>query len=81
MPEYRYSVVIPTYNPPRDLPKRVARLIRRCGNETEWIVVDDGSDTTDPAFWDALEPDGFHDLVDTERTVRFRGGTEMVGIE
>ena len=33
------------------------------------------------AFWDILKPDGFQDFSDPERTVRFRCGTEMVGIE
>jgi hypothetical protein len=33
------------------------------------------------AFWDILNPDGFGDFSDPERTVRFCCGTEMVGVE
>lgn len=33
------------------------------------------------AFWDVLKPDGFQDWVDAERTLRYRCGVEMVGIE
>jgi len=33
------------------------------------------------AFWDALEPDGFTDLVEHQQTARYRCTTEMVGIE
>lgn len=33
------------------------------------------------AFWDALQPDGFQDWVDSDKTLRFRCSTEMVGIE
>ncbi|MCB1741857.1 MAG: EthD domain-containing protein [Gammaproteobacteria bacterium] len=33
------------------------------------------------AFWAALEPDGFQEWVDAERTLRYRCGTEMIGIE
>ncbi len=33
------------------------------------------------AFWDALEPDGFYQWVDSDKTLRFYSGTEMVGIE
>jgi hypothetical protein len=33
------------------------------------------------AFWERLKPDGFEQWVDQDRTVRFRCGTEMVGIE
>lgn len=32
------------------------------------------------AFWAALKPDGFQQFADAERTVRFRCGTEMVGV-
>ena len=35
---------------------------------------------TQGAFWRALEPDGFRDFADFEKTLRFRCGTEMVGI-
>ncbi len=37
--------------------------------------------TAQAAFWDILKPDGFQEFSDPERTVRFRCGTEMVGIE
>lgn len=33
------------------------------------------------AFWRAIQPDGFQDWVDGANTIRFRCGTEMVGIE
>jgi hypothetical protein len=33
------------------------------------------------AFWEALEPDGFQQWVDFDRTLRFRCSTELVGIE
>ncbi len=33
------------------------------------------------AFWTALKPDGFQDWVDAPRTLRYRCGTELVGIE
>lgn len=33
------------------------------------------------AMWKEMKPDGFHDLVDRDRTLRFVSGTEMVGIE
>lgn len=33
------------------------------------------------AFWNAIEPDGFQAWLDTGATLRFRCGTEMVGIE
>ncbi len=32
------------------------------------------------AFWAELKPDGFQSFADAERTLRFRCGTEMVGI-
>ena len=32
-------------------------------------------------FWDILEPDGVHELIDPKTTLRFTSGTEMVGIE
>jgi len=32
------------------------------------------------AFWRELEPDGFREFADFEKTLRFRCGTEMVGI-
>ena len=32
------------------------------------------------AFWAELKPDGFQEFADAERTLRFRCGTEMVGI-
>lgn len=33
------------------------------------------------AFWSTLKPDGFQDWVDSARTLRYRCGTELVGIE
>lgn len=39
------------------------------------------NDDAKNAFWDALEPDGFHDMVDRDKTLRFYSGTEMVGVE
>ena len=33
------------------------------------------------AFWDVIQPDGFQDFADSHRMLRFRCGTEMVGIE
>lgn len=33
------------------------------------------------AFWEELKPDGFHEMVDPDRSVRFVSDTEMVGIE
>ena len=33
------------------------------------------------AFWDRLQPDGFQQWADAERTLRFRSGTEMIGID
>jgi hypothetical protein len=36
---------------------------------------------TQKAFWAELKPDGFQDFADAERTLRFRCGTEMVGVE
>ena len=33
------------------------------------------------AFWDTLKQDGFQNFSDPEKTVRFRCGTEMVGVE
>ena len=33
------------------------------------------------AFWEVLEPDGFETWADADKTLRFRCGTEMVGIE
>lgn len=33
------------------------------------------------AFWRTLQPDGFQQWADAENTLRFRCGTEMVGIE
>lgn len=32
------------------------------------------------AFWEALEPDGFQQWADADHTLRFRCGTEMLGI-
>jgi len=36
--------------------------------------------TAQAAFWDALQPDGFQQWADAEKTLRYRCGTEMVGI-
>jgi hypothetical protein len=36
---------------------------------------------TQRRFWEELKPDGFQQFADAENTVRFRCGTEMVGIE
>jgi hypothetical protein len=36
---------------------------------------------TQRAFWAELKPDGFQSFADAERTLRFRCGTEMVGVE
>lgn len=32
-------------------------------------------------FWALIKPDGFQNFADAERTLRFRGDTEMVGID
>ncbi|MGZ0188776.1 MAG: EthD domain-containing protein, partial [Alphaproteobacteria bacterium] len=37
--------------------------------------------TAQAAFWDEIPPDGFQSFADSDRTLRFRCGTEMVGIE
>ena len=36
---------------------------------------------TQQAFWAEIKPDGFQNFADAENTVRFRCGTEMVGVE
>lgn len=36
---------------------------------------------TQQAFWAEIKPDGFQNFADAENTVRFRCGTEMVGME
>ncbi|MCH9675344.1 MAG: EthD domain-containing protein [Gammaproteobacteria bacterium] len=35
---------------------------------------------TQARFWEVLKPDGFQNWADPEKTLRFRCGTEMVGI-
>ena len=37
--------------------------------------------TAQQAFWQEIKPDGFGEYADADRTVRFRCGTEMVGVE
>ena len=51
----KYTVVIPTLNPPASLVKRIRKLKRKCGPEVEWVVVNDGSNPNFADVWKHLE--------------------------